>query len=702
MIQHQHYQLEGVRCARCIQAIESALHHEPSVQRARVNMSTNRLLVVWDGAPELAEQFAQKVEALGYKARLSEAPKETGSSETRFLMRCMAIAGFGMGNIMLISFALWTTGQEMMGIATRDILHWLSALIALPVIAYAGQPFFRSAMGVLMQRRTNMDVPISLALILACAMSVHETIRHAEHVYFDSAVMLVFFLLIGRFLDAKARGKARAHAEGLLAMMQGNATIITNGKTSQLPIRNLVEGMHVHIAVGEKIPADAVVYNGASAIDMSLITGETAPHAVAVGDTVYSGTLNLHAPLICEVQKPSKDSTLAEVIRLMETAEQSRSAYVRLADRAAQLYTPVVHSLALAAFCGWFFWGGMPWQDALLIAITTLIITCPCALGLAVPVVQVLATGRLMRQGIMVKSGDALERLATIDTAVFDKTGTLTLGSPQLISDPSTPHLQLAASLAAHSKHPYSHAITRAYEGTQLPLTNIREIPGDGVYAEHKGDTIALGNHPNPHHATSHANPEVWLSMNAVPLSAFRFNDPLKDDAASTLDGLRNSGIAITLLSGDRDDVVKRVAHTLSVQHWHAKCTPETKLAHLRHLQHEGHRVLMVGDGINDAPSMAQATVSMSPATGMDITQNSADIVFRGTKLMPVMRAWQVARNATRLVQQNFALALCYNCLAIPLAVAGYVTPLVAAVAMSGSSLIVIANSFRIHRNEAA
>ncbi len=696
VLHSQYFHVDGIRCARCIQAIESALTREPEVMQARVNMSTHRLLLQWSGDTGLMDRFMQLVEALGYHIRPFEKP-ETTTGEDRYLLRCMAVAGFAMGNIMLLSVALWSSQQDVMGIATRDMMHWLSAMIALPAIAYAGRPFFASALSVLKKGHTNMDVPISLALILACAMSLFETFDHGEHAYFDSAVMLLFFLLIGRWLDARARGKAREHAQALLTLMQGYATVLEDGKPRSIPISELQATMVVRVAAGEKIPSDAEVMEGDSEIDTSLVTGETLPRFVGEGDKVYGGTINLNTPLVCRILTPSEESVLADIIRLMEQAEQGRARYVRLADKAARLYTPVVHTLAACAFIGWYVIGGIDWQDALLIAITTLIITCPCALGLAVPVVQVLASSWLMKRGILLKTGDALERLAAIDTVVFDKTGTLTKGKPQLMEHEPGADFQLAASLAAHSRHPYSQAISRAYDGELLPLTSVQEVAGIGVDAIYHGQRVRLGKiDASPDEVK--AVPQIGLFQDNKPVATFRFSDTLRDDAQRVIQVLDASGLDNWLLSGDREPVAAQIAHEVGITHWQGALLPADKTQKIQQLQEQGHRVLMVGDGLNDAPSLVQANISMSPATGMDITQNSADMVFQGECLAPVLQAWRMARFSTKLVKQNFTLAVLYNCIAIPIALLGYVTPLIAAIAMSLSSLIVIANSFRINR----
>lgn len=683
--------VSGIHCARCIWAIESNLQKEQHISIARVNMSTNRLTIEWEGELEQIDSFADIVKKLGYDITpISEEKKE--HKEESFLLRCMAISGFAIGNIMLISVVLWSSNLEIMGLATRELLHWISALIALPTIIYAGRPFFSSAWAVLKNGHTNMDVPISLALLLASGMSLFETLRGGEHTYFDSAVMLLFFLLIGRWLDAKARGKARQGASELLELTKGTATILEDGKSRNVTIAELKEGDIVLVAAGEKIPTDVVVIEGKSEIDTSLVTGESVPRVASENDKLYGGTINLTSSLTCRVLQASEDSLLADIIRLMEQAEQGRAYYVRLADKAAQLYTPVVHTLAAAAFIGWFAFGHLPWQDALLIAITTLIITCPCALGLAVPVVQVLAIEWLMKRGILVKSGDALERLTNIDTIAFDKTGTITIGNPVLKEeDFSEQHLQLAASLADHSRHPLSRAISRYYQGKRVPIKDIKEIPGTGIEGTYKKQRVFLGKTDKESQTTT-----VTLELDGNHQKDFHFTDEIREEAEKTITAFKQHHITPYLLSGDRKEIVANMANSLSIENFNGELLPQQKLETLKEQQEQGHRIFMVGDGLNDAPSLAQANVSMSPASGMDITQNTADMVFQGKSLYATFQSWKMANFSTKLVKQNFALAVLYNACAIPLALAGMVTPLIAAIAMSASSLIVIGNSFRI------
>ena len=691
--------VDGLHCAACVWLIESVLARQPGVVGARLNMTTRRLRLEWRAKETEANALVAAITSLGYKvapfdpARLADAQSRT----ERTLLRSLAVAGFAAGNVMLLSVAIWAGHFQDMGPATRDLMHWVSALIALPAIAYAGQPFFRSALAALAGRRTNMDVPISIGVVLTAGVSLLETMRGGPHAYFDSAITLLFFLLIGRYLDARARGKVRGTAEHLLAL---NATAVTvleeAGGTKLLPVERVTPGMTVLVAAGARVPVDGRITDGRSDIDTSLITGESLPGAAGPGDAVHAGTLNLTAPLKLTVTAVGDGTLLAEIVRLTETAEQGRARYVALADRVSRLYAPVVHLLALIAFIGWIALGGLAWQPALMIAVAVLIITCPCALALAVPSVQVLATGRLMRRGILLKSATALERLVQIDRVVFDKTGTLTLGRPELIEDDAPQEaLDLAARIAAASRHPLAQALVKAAPGATAP-DGVREEPGAGlVWGE-----VRLGSRRWTGVTETVADtdsPELWLTRPGEAPVRFRFRDTLRLDAAEIVSVLKARGMILSLLSGDRPGSVAAAAKAVGITDWRAECLPADKVAAIRAWGDAGETVLMVGDGLNDAPALAAATVSLSPTSAAEISQNAADAVFQGDRLSPILDILTVASRADRLVRQNFAIALGYNMLAVPLAMAGQVTPLIAAIAMSTSSILVIGNALRLN-----
>lgn len=705
--------VEGLHCAACVWLIEAVLARQPGVVAARINMTTRRLQLRWRAMETTPERLIDTVGRLGYRlVPYDPACLEAGGAdEEKALLRAMAVAGFAAGNVMLLSVSVWAGHAEGMGAGTRTLFHWLSALIALPAIAYAGRPFFRAAWGALWARHVTMDVPISIGVLLAAAMSVQQTIAGAQHAYFDAAIGLLFFLLIGRYLDRRARGRARSSAVQLLALAARAVTVVNaDGTRHVLPPNRVLPGARVLATAGERIAVDGRVVEGDSAVDTSLIDGESTPKPAGPGMPVFAGTLNQSATLLIEVTATGEDTLLAEIARQVELAEQQRGRYVVLADRVARLYAPVVHIAALSTFLLWWGWFGVPWQQATMNAIAVLIITCPCALGLAVPAVQVVATGRLLRRGILVKSATALERLAEADTVVFDKTGTLTEGRPRLVPQAArnAAALSQAAALATGSRHPLARALIEASEAAGRPPraeSEVREIAGCGLERQTAAGIVRLGsaafcglaeNAGAP--PADEARSELCFTRPAEPPVRFRFEDALRIDAADVVARLRQRGYSLLLLSGDRAPVVSRTAKEIGIERWEAVLRPADKLARLTELAAAGRRVLMIGDGLNDAPALAAAHASMSPSSAIDIAQTAADAVFQGTRLGPVLEAVTVARRARALVRQNLALSLGYNLIAVPLAIAGQVTPLIAAVVMSTSSLLVIVNALRLNR----
>ena len=692
-----HLMVEGVHCGGCVRKIEKALAEMPEVENARVNLTTRRLTVDWTGDATLGTGLVERVRGLGYAA-IPFDPERLGPADAnneRHLLRCLAVAGFAAANVMLLAISVWAGHFQGMGEATRGFLHWFEALIALPAIAYAGRPFFGSAIRALSARHTNMDVPISLAVLLAGAMSLAETVTGGEHVYFDSAVTLLFFLLVGRYLDARARGSARSQAQRLVALGAGAVTLLQpDGTARSVRPDELRRGDRILTAAGERIGADGRVLEGRSEIDTSTITGETLPQPIAPGERVFAGTVNLSAAVEISVESAGEGTLLAEIVRLMELAEQKRGRFVTLADTIAGWYAPVVHGLAALAFLGWWLMAGLAWQEALLIAIAVLVVTCPCALGLAVPAVQVIATGRLMRRGVLLKSATALERLAAIDTVVLDKTGTLTHGTLELTSRHDTEILDLAAGIAASSRHPLARALAAAAPHA-LTLGPVIEHPGLGL--EFGDIRLGRAGWAGPEQDGADG-PELWLARPSRAPERFTFRDGLREDATRVIEKLGGLGLEVELLSGDNGPVVASAAEELGIRRFRARCSPPDKVERLEELARNGHKVLMVGDGLNDAPALAAAHASLSPSTAVDISRTTADAVFQGDHLAPLVELIEVARAARRLVLQNLALAFGYNIITIPLAMAGLVTPLLAAIAMSSSSLLVVGNALRLGR----
>jgi Cu2+-exporting ATPase len=703
--------IQGAKCAGCIRKIENGLLALPGVSDARLNLSTGRLSVAWAAGAVRAAEITAALTRLGYGVAAfdPEAAQRQADNEGRRLLRYLAVAGFASMNIMMFSVPVWS-GHGEMGEGTRTLLHWISAIIAIPASLYAAQPFFGSALRALRARRANMDVPISLAVFLTLGISVSETLQQGEHAYFDGITMLLFFLLIGRYLDHRLRERARTAARDLLALQAVTATrVAADGTLTAVSARDIAVGDRLQLAAGDRAPVDGVIEEGRSELDCSMLTGETAPQAARPGARIHAGAINLSQRIVMRATARVQDSTVAELARLIETGEQSRARFVRLADKAAALYVPIVHSLAALTFLGWLLGpallraAGLDIADvgvriALMNAVAVLIITCPCALGLAVPAVQVVATGRLFKRGVLVKSGDALERLAQVDVAVFDKTGTLTLGKPRLTGFADADVLQEAAALARISRHPLSRALVEA-AGPGAPIKNAREIPGEGIEAEIDGAPARLGRRafaaPSAEDARDGA-PELWFARRGAAPVRFRFEDGLRPDAAETVRALKQRGIAVEMISGDRNTAVEAAARAAGIETWAGAVAPGDKVARLRTLRAQGRKPLMVGDGLNDAAALAAAHASASPGTALEASQAASDIVMQGASLGGLVEAIDVARASKRRALENLRFSALYNLIAAPTAAAGLLTPLIAALAMSGSSLVVTLNALRL------
>lgn len=705
-VAHLELSIHGAHCGGCISKIEGGLKAIPGMENARLNLSTGKLSVAWRGGDVLPIEITRTLSRLGYRAAPfdPEALAEQHDHEGKLLLRCLAVAGFALANIMLLSVAIWAGHGGEMGPATRDMMHWVSAFVAIPAALYAGRPFFQSAYNALRSGNANMDVPISLAVFLALGISIYETLNHGRDAYFDAAVMLLFFLLIGRFLDHRLRAKSRAAAQELLSLQATTANRLhPDGSLEAVSAKTIEPGDHILLAPGDRAPVNGVVIEGVSEVDVSLVTGESDPATKKDGDTLYAGVLNLSSRLVLEARARAEDSLIADLTRLIEAGEQGKSKYIRLADRAASLYVPLVHSLALATFLGWFFVGDAGLRIAVMNAVAVLIITCPCALGLAAPAVQVVATGRLFKQGVLVKSGDALERLAEAGAMVFDKTGTLTIGKLRLVDrDKIEPEiLEQAAMLARASRHPLARAIVVQMGAGPLAET-IHETPGKGVEGTINGQKARLGRggwigvKPSESNAKVGGVSEAWFQIGDAPPVRFLFEDTARTDAAETIKSLEQQGLDVEMLSGDRQEPAEHIAQTAGIKRWRAMLSPADKIARLEELKNSGVKVAMIGDGLNDAPALSAAHASLSPGTAADASQAAADFIFQGEGLSPVLTAYEVSKKARRRVMENFAFAALYNMCAIPLAVFGFVTPLIAALAMSGSSIIVTLNALRL------
>lgn len=701
--------VDGITCAACLTDIERGLRRVPGIVSARVNVSNRRTTVVFAPDKLTPNVVLERMAAIGYPAQPFDPAmrRDNRSAEARELLKCMGVAGFGAMNVMLMSVAVWSGNVTDITPETRDFFHFMSALIALPTVAYAARPFFRSALAAIRRRSLNMDVPISIGVCLAMGLSIFNTLTHALEAYFDSALMLLFFLLLGRFLDENMRRRTAVEAETLATLRADSA--LKRGEDDKLvrvPLSAVRPGDIVVVRPGERVSVDGEVLSGRSDVDRSLVTGETLPVPVAPGDIVHAGTLNGAGLLTIVVTAAVEGTLMAEIERLIGEAQSAKSGTLRLADRAARAYAPVVHASALLTAIGWLI-AGAGWHMALINAIAVLIITCPCALALAVPAVQVTAAGRFFRNGILLNAGDAIERLARVDTIVFDKTGTLTSPEPLLANRADVPDdlLELAGRLARSSRHPLAEALARA-SGATGTIDGSREVTGEGVMVDMAERTLRLGSLAFCGIADKVADPvrSAYPDASLIAFSSgdrtavFAFAQRLKADAIEVATELRTKGYRLMILSGDREAAVATVAEKLGISEWRAEVDPAGKIARLGALKADGRRVLMVGDGLNDAPSLAAAYVSLSPVSAAHLAQAASDAVFLGDRLKPVFVALDVSRAAYRLMKQNLWTAVIYNMVAVPIAMLGFVTPLIAAAAMSGSSLIVTLNALRLRR----
>jgi P-type Cu2+ transporter len=689
--------LPTIHCQGCISAVERGLNAYAGVHNARVNLTLKRVIV--DAIPDLrAADLIPVLENLGYEAHeldqgtLSLAgPDKAG----RALLMRLAVAGFAMMNVMLLSVSVWSGATD----ATRDLFHWISAAIAIPAIAYSAQPFFRNAWSALSAGRLNMDVPITLAILLALFTSVWETALSGEYAYFDAALALTFFLLAGRYLDFRTRAMARSAAAELAALEVPRAIRLNDGTEDEVAVGALSVGDLVLVRPGGRMPVDGKIVEGRSELDRSLLTGETLPVFGEPGLEVSAGEVNLTGPLTIRASAVGQDTSLHQMADLVAIAESGRLRYTSLADKAAKLYAPGVHILAALSFVGWLIWSGDV-RVALNIAAAVLIITCPCALGLAVPAVTTAASGRLFRRGMLIKHATALERLSEVDVVVFDKTGTLTAATPELLNlkDFSPKNLGVALALAQASSHPLAVSLGKAARAQGIepaPVSEIAEQPGYGVEGLYQGQLVRLGRAAWVG-ADQGAQTAAWLAIGEETPRAFKFTDALRPGAAEAVQELQKSGKSVLLMSGDTTGAVEGLANRLGIADWMAGALPGDKAARIKELSEQGHKVLMVGDGLNDTAALSGAHVSISPASALDAARVASDIVLLGQDLSPIPEACDTARLATRRIRENFRIATVYNVIAVPLAVAGLATPLIAALAMSTSSITVSLNALRL------
>ncbi|MDR2220817.1 MAG: cadmium-translocating P-type ATPase [Methylobacillus sp.] len=705
--------LEGITCAACIWLNERHLKQIPGVSEVSVNYASHRARISWDESQIKLSAILAEIRRIGYQAHPFNAQQQEERRQARrkIDIRRIAVAGISAGQVMMLAVALYAGAVQGMEFATKQLLSWFSLLLTAPAIFYSALPFYRSAWRALKQRQVNMDTPITLGLLTGFFGSVWVTMQGQGVVYYDTITMLVLFLLGARFLEQGAREKSVEAAENLLRLVPAMATRVNADQQHELiPVHDLAVGDTILAKPGETIAADGVVSEGESSADESLLTGESRPLPKALGDRVYAGSINYESPLLITVTSVGEQTVLAGIARLLDRAQAQKPHLAQLADRLAGWFTYAL--LALVIVIGWYWWLHSP-AKAFEIVLAVLVISCPCALSLAAPAAFAAAGSHLVKRGVLLTRGHALETLSRVTHFVFDKTGTLTLGKPVLqrtitMSDVSADDcLLLAASLEQVSEHPLAQSFLQAVAGRALPsVSNSENLPGKGVAGTINGTRYRLGNAAVNSVLAERcrlADDEiipgatvVWLSDNERVLAGFVLADMLRPNAIEMISALHKRGVRISILSGDAAAAVEYHAHVLGIDDWQADLAPEQKLEVLEKMQAGGTVVAMVGDGINDAPVLAGASVSIAMGSGTQMARASGDVVLLTENLLEIDHAAGTARFCMSVIKQNFGWSLAYNLLAIPFAAVGLISPWLAALGMSMSSLIVVLNALRL------
>jgi Cu2+-exporting ATPase len=696
--------VEGLRCAACAWLIEHHLAPFAGVDEVRVSPATGRVQLTWQPQRVPLSALLSALAALGYRPHpLPASARDAATRERQRAVKQLLVAGLGMMQVSSFAFAFYVAGDSLEP-AMRDFLRLVSMLVALPVLLYSGAPFFAGALRGLRHGRPGMDLPVALALALAGGASVWISLFGGREVYFDSVVMFVFFLSVSRWFEADARARVRSVGEALAAALPASVLRLGDDGPQPVAVSELVAGDRVLVGSGDVIPADGVLVEGRTEVDEALLTGEAEPRPRVTGDALIAGAVNLGPPVTLDVQRTGAATQLSQIAHLLDRAQAERPPLALAADRVAQGFITVV--LLAAAATGAYWWSTAP-QHWLANTLAVLVVSCPCALALATPTAFAAAAAGLARRGLLVTRGAALQGLARAGTALFDKTGTLTAARAQIAAtrsldgQPVGRHLATAAALELGVSHPYAQAFAPHADGC---LAEQREtVPGAGVRGVVAGAAWRLGrpDFAGPDTALpADLEPGSWIGLGDGErlVALFRLVDPLRADAATTLAGLHPRGIHGAILSGDAVPAVADVATRLHVTDWQAGHTPQRKLAVIRARQKRGERVLMVGDGINDAPVLAGADVSVAMGGGAALAKTQADCLLLGGRLAPVLDGIDTARRTLVVVRQNLAWAALYNLLAMPAAAAGLIAPWQAALGMSLSSALVIGNSLRLLR----
>ena len=708
--------LEGIVCAACVWLSERHVNALPGVLEFRVNYSTHRAQVRWDEQHIKLSAILSAIAAIGYIAHPFDPNRQEAAQkrERTVALRRLAVAGIGSMQVMMLAVGLYAGDYHGMESGIQDFMRWMCLILTVPVMGYSAQPFFIAAWRDVRNRQLGMDVPVALAMSAAFAASVWYTIKGGGEVYYDSVTMFVFFLLTGRFLEMAARHRAGQISEALVRMLPATATRLDDlGGETIVPIAELVTGDRVLLRPGATVPADGRVLEGVSSVDESLLTGESLPLSKQAGETLIGGSVNVESPLVMQIEKVGGDTVLSAIVRLLDRAQGEKPRLALLADRIAGQFVTVLLIVAAVVFTAW--WTLSDFDTAFRITLAVLVVSCPCALSLATPTAIVAATGALTRLGVLTTRGHALETLARATHVIFDKTGTLTYGRPQVVAvepaanlDPQQ-GLALAAALERGSEHPVGRALAEA-AGSAIPAaTQLRNIPGSGVegwidgrcYRIGRAEFVAGLSDATAMQRTDGDAASIWVALGDETglLAWFRLTDALRPGAAAMVAALQARGLKVALLSGDRPEAVAYVAREVGIAEAAGGMTPQDKLERLRELQRQGAIVAMVGDGVNDAPVLAAAQVSLAMGSGTQLAHATADMILLTERLDHLAAGVDKARQTLLIMRENFAWAIGYNLLAVPLAAGGWLTPWMSALGMSFSSLLVVVNALRLRQS---
>ncbi|HHF0482565.1 TPA: heavy metal translocating P-type ATPase [Vibrio diabolicus] len=688
--------LEGVSCAACAWLIEKQVSNTAGLVSIRVNTTTNRALLAWDKTQVRLSELLSVIHKLGYKAAPFEADKQEASYHRmmkQYLYR-LGIAGLATMQVMMLAVALYLEVFGDLEPEFKNYFRWVSLIFATPVLLYSALPFYLNAWRSIKGRTLGMDVPVSIALIFAYVASLIATVTEQGEVFFESISMFTFFLLVGRFLEMRARRKAAAASGNLLKLIPAIATTLDG---EQIPVKTLKVGDRIRVLPGEHIPADGKVISGRIHIDESMLTGESVHVVKREGDAVYAGTLNGDESFELEVMSSKADSMISNIVRLQDEAQHSKPKIAEIADVVARYF---VGAILIISAGTWFYWHQTKPDDAFWIMLSVLVATCPCALSLATPTALTCATSRMGNFGILLRKGHVFETLCKINHLVVDKTGTLTKGDIEIcdtkvLSDlPKEDCLSLAAALEAHANHPIARSFA-SYANDDFVVYEVQNVIGSGIEGIWNGKVVKIGSAAFVQGKENEESHAVYLSVDGEHIASFYYRDPIRKESKAFIQRFADAGIKTTLLTGDSLSNALPVANEIGIDHVVASAKPEDKLAYLKSLD-EDSITMMVGDGINDAPTLAGAHLSVAMGGGTDVAKASADMTLLGDNLEKLLEARLLALRTRKIIRENLAWSLGYNLLILPLAVAGLVAPYIAVVGMSASSIIVVSNSLRL------